>query len=72
MRLSMSPHDSADPSPRTASPRIAIVGAGFAGIAMAIRLRQAGIESFTIYEQADGVGGTWRANTYPGAACDIP
>lgn len=39
---------------------------------MAIRLKRAGIDSFTIYEQSDGVGGTWRANTYPGAACDIP
>lgn len=52
--------------------RIAIVGAGFAGIGMAIRLKQAGIHTFTLYEQSDGVGGTWRANTYPGAACDIP
>lgn len=39
---------------------------------MACRLRQAGIETFTIYEKADAVGGTWRDNTYPGAACDVP
>lgn len=39
---------------------------------MACRLRQAGIETFTIYEQAAGVGGTWRDNDYPGAACDVP
>jgi cation diffusion facilitator CzcD-associated flavoprotein CzcO len=52
--------------------RIAIVGSGFAGIAMAIRLKDAGITSFTIYEQAAGIGGTWRDNTYPGAACDVP
>lgn len=50
---------------------IAIVGSGFAGIGMAIRLKQAGIHDFTIYEQADRVGGTWRDNRYPGAACDI-
>lgn len=39
---------------------------------MGCRLRQAGIETFTIYEKADAVGGTWRDNTYPGAACDVP
>ncbi len=51
---------------------IAIIGAGFAGIGMAIQLRKAGIESFTIFERADDIGGTWRDNTYPGAACDVP
>ncbi len=51
---------------------IAIIGAGFAGIGMAIRLKQAGIHSFTIFERAGEVGGTWRDNTYPGAACDVP
>ena len=55
-----------------ATPRIAIVGGGFAGIGMAIRLRRMGIESFTIYEAGNTPGGTWRDNTYPGAACDIP
>jgi cation diffusion facilitator CzcD-associated flavoprotein CzcO len=50
---------------------IAIVGAGFAGLGMGIRLKQAGFEDFVIYEQAPGVGGTWRANHYPGAACDV-
>ena len=53
-------------------PRIVIVGAGFGGIALAIRLREAGIESFTILEKADRVGGVWRDNTYPGLTCDIP
>ena len=53
------------------SPRIAIIGAGFSGIGMAIRLKQAGITSFTIYEAAPEVGGTWFHNSYPGAACDI-
>ena len=58
----------ADPSPFP----IAIIGAGFGGIAAAIRLKQAGIESFRIFERASEIGGTWRDNTYPGAACDVP
>lgn len=51
---------------------IAILGAGFAGIGSAIRLKHSGIESFTIFERAGEIGGTWRDNTYPGAACDVP
>ncbi|MDQ3759482.1 MAG: NAD(P)-binding protein, partial [Actinomycetota bacterium] len=39
---------------------------------MGIRLRQEGIEDFEIFERGDSVGGVWRANTYPGAACDVP
>ena len=39
---------------------------------MAIRLRQEGIDDFVVFERADGVGGTWRDNTYPGCACDVP
>ena len=50
---------------------IAIIGAGFAGLGMGVRLKQAGFEDFTIYEKEGGVGGTWRVNTYPGAACDV-
>ncbi|MES1924766.1 NAD(P)/FAD-dependent oxidoreductase [Salinisphaera sp. T31B1] len=50
---------------------IAIVGAGFSGLGMAIRLKEAGIENFTILERAADVGGTWRDNHYPGAACDV-
>jgi cation diffusion facilitator CzcD-associated flavoprotein CzcO len=50
---------------------IVIVGAGFSGIGMAIKLRQAGFTDITILEQAASVGGTWRDNTYPGCACDI-
>ena len=50
---------------------IAIVGAGFAGIGLAIKLREAGIHDFTILERADELGGTWRDNTYPGCACDV-
>src|SRR4051812_21991815 len=52
-------------------PTVAILGAGAGGIAMGIRLKRAGYD-FTIYERSDGVGGTWRDNTYPGAACDVP
>lgn len=54
------------------SPRIAIIGSGFGGLCMGIQLREAGIESFTILEKADRLGGTWRDNTYSGAACDSP
>lgn len=51
---------------------IIIVGAGFAGIGMAISLKRLGIENFIVLERAADVGGTWRDNTYPGAACDVP
>ena len=51
---------------------VVIIGAGFAGIGMAIRLKRAGEDDFLIIERADKVGGTWRDNTYPGCACDIP
>lgn len=51
---------------------VLIIGAGFAGLGSAIRLRQAGIDDVVILERADEVGGTWRDNSYPGAACDIP
>ena len=51
---------------------VIIVGAGFSGIGTAIKLDEAGIGDFLILEQADDVGGTWRANTYPGLAVDIP
>ncbi len=49
-----------------------IIGAGFTGLGTAIKLRAAGVENFVIVERSDRVGGTWRDNTYPGAACDIP
>jgi cation diffusion facilitator CzcD-associated flavoprotein CzcO len=51
---------------------VAIVGAGFAGLGMAIALRRAGREDFVLLERASAVGGTWRDNTYPGVACDVP
>jgi cation diffusion facilitator CzcD-associated flavoprotein CzcO len=53
-------------------PSVAIIGAGFGGIGMAITLRKAGFQDFTIFERADEMGGVWRDNTYPGAACDVP
>ena len=52
--------------------KVAIIGAGMSGICMAAKLQDAGIDSFTIFEKADDVGGTWRDNTYPGLTCDVP
>jgi cation diffusion facilitator CzcD-associated flavoprotein CzcO len=52
-------------------PTVAIVGAGFGGIGLGIRLKQAGTD-FTILEKGDRIGGVWRDNTYPGLTCDIP
>ena len=51
--------------------RVAIVGAGIGGIGLARRLETAGVDH-VVLERSDGVGGTWRHNTYPGAACDVP
>jgi cation diffusion facilitator CzcD-associated flavoprotein CzcO len=51
---------------------IAIVGSGFSGLGLAVRLRREGIEDFVVLERGDGVGGTWHYNTYPGCACDVP
>jgi cation diffusion facilitator CzcD-associated flavoprotein CzcO len=53
------------------TPAIAIIGSGFGGIGMAIRLKRAGIHSFTIYSKSLEAGGVWYENTYPGAACDV-
>ncbi len=52
-------------------PEVVIVGSGFAGLGMAIRLAESGRDDFVILEQADSLGGTWRDNTYPGCACDV-
>ena len=49
-----------------------VIGAGFAGITIASRLLQQGVTDLTVLERQPGVGGVWRANTYPGAACDVP
>jgi cation diffusion facilitator CzcD-associated flavoprotein CzcO len=53
------------------NPTVAIIGAGAGGIAMGIQLAGGGYD-FTIFDRADGFGGTWRHNTFPGAACDVP
>jgi cation diffusion facilitator CzcD-associated flavoprotein CzcO len=50
---------------------IVIIGTGFSGLAMAIKLKSAGIQDFTLLERGNDVGGTWRDNTYPGCACDV-
>jgi cation diffusion facilitator CzcD-associated flavoprotein CzcO len=56
----------------TGRPSIAIVGSGFSGLGLAIRLLEAGFTDLTVFERAGDVGGVWRENTYPGAACDAP
>ncbi|HEX4776318.1 MAG TPA: NAD(P)/FAD-dependent oxidoreductase [Acidimicrobiia bacterium] len=53
------------------TPRVAVVGAGFGGIAAGVKLTRAGIRTFTIYESSLGIGGTWWDNTYPGAEVDV-
>ena len=62
-------------APTTAEPVLRhalIIGAGFGGVGLAVLLRRAGIEDFVILERGDDLGGVWRDNTYPGAACDVP
>jgi cation diffusion facilitator CzcD-associated flavoprotein CzcO len=51
---------------------VGIVGAGFGGVGIGIKLLEAGFDRFQIFERGGTVGGVWRANTYPGAACDVP
>jgi cation diffusion facilitator CzcD-associated flavoprotein CzcO len=52
--------------------RVVIVGAGFSGIGLGIKLNQDGRDDFLILERSNGLGGVWRENRYPGAACDVP
>ena len=52
--------------------RVVVVGTGFSGLSVAIGLRRRGIEDFVVLERAGDIGGTWRDNTYPGCACDVP
>jgi cation diffusion facilitator CzcD-associated flavoprotein CzcO len=54
------------------SPKVMLIGAGMTGILMTIKLREAGITDITILEKKESLGGTWRENTYPGVACDVP
>jgi cation diffusion facilitator CzcD-associated flavoprotein CzcO len=58
--------------PEHSSYRVVVIGAGFGGIGMALALQRAGIKDFLVIDAADSIGGTWRDNTYPGAACDVP
>jgi len=53
-------------------PRIAVIGTGFGGLAAVIELKRRGYDDIVVLEKADDVGGVWRENTYPGAACDVP
>ena len=62
----------ASAGPLPAHVRVAVIGAGFAGIGAGIRLLRAGRTDFVILERAGAVGGTWRDNTYPGCTCDVP
>ncbi|NLG56038.1 MAG: NAD(P)/FAD-dependent oxidoreductase, partial [Rhodococcus sp.] len=52
--------------------KVLIIGSGFSGLGMAVQLRRRGYSDFIVLEKADSVGGTWRDNTYPGCACDVP
>ncbi len=52
--------------------RVAVIGSGFSGLGAAVRLRREGITDFVVLERAGSVGGTWRDNSYPGCACDVP
>ncbi|MGR7003023.1 NAD(P)-binding protein [Yinghuangia aomiensis] len=58
-----------DPVPHV---RVAVIGSGFSGLGAGARLLKYGVDDFVILERGDDVGGTWRDNTYPGAACDVP
>jgi len=66
----MGGNQSADDDPRDV--RVAVVGGGLSGIGAAVMLRRAGIDDVVVFERAAEIGGTWRDNTYPGCACDVP
>ncbi len=71
--MTEAPATASSPAPWPTTPlAVLVIGAGFSGLAMAIRCRQAGIDDVMVVEKAAAVGGTWHTNTYPGAACDIP
>ncbi|HEV3232657.1 MAG TPA: NAD(P)/FAD-dependent oxidoreductase [Candidatus Dormibacteraeota bacterium] len=61
-----------DAGPAVAHFHVAVIGTGFAGLGMAIRLKQRGMDDFVVLERAADLGGTWRDNTYPGCQCDVP
>lgn len=66
------PADTGSYPEQMTTPSIIIIGAGFGGLGIALELRRAGLDNFTILERATDLGGVWRENTYPGAACDVP
>lgn len=66
------PDSAPSPGPRSPGPRVLVIGAGFGGLGTGIALLRAGFTNLTIVEKADEVGGVWRDNTYPNAACDAP
>ncbi len=66
------PNEPSENQPGRRHVHVVILGTGFSGLGMAIRLKQQGYENFVLLEQASDIGGTWRDNTYPGCACDIP
>ena len=66
------PTTAPDAPPLPAHVRVAVVGSGFSGLGTAVRLMEEGERDFVVLERADSVGGTWRDNTYPGCACDVP
>jgi cation diffusion facilitator CzcD-associated flavoprotein CzcO len=68
--MSETPHQASQPEEIKVD--VLIVGGGFSGLCMAIKLRQAGMNSFLLLEKSDDIGGTWYDNRYPGCACDIP
>jgi cation diffusion facilitator CzcD-associated flavoprotein CzcO len=63
---------SASPNVSPARTRVVIVGAGFGGLGLAIKLKTSGADDFVILEKSASVGGVWNHNRYPGAACDVP
>jgi cation diffusion facilitator CzcD-associated flavoprotein CzcO len=65
-------HQRADVPALPAHVRVVVVGSGFAGIGTAVRLEEQAVDDFVVLERADTVGGTWRDNTDPGCACDVP
>jgi len=66
------PREQIDTPTAAAAPDIVVVGSGFSGLAMAVALKRSGREDFIVLERAGEVGGTWRDNSYPGCACDVP
>ena len=66
------PRESSNEEEEARHVRIVILGTGFSGLGIAVRLKQSGYEDFVVLERAADIGGTWRDNSYPGCACDIP